>query len=1037
MRASNALWRITQVALALVLAIAPAAVAGDPAESTGVLETDGHPLDDPEEGGAGYEHGEDALFSTAGTGVIGPFFNESGGCFEPNGIAPPMTTTNSSSNRSIPSGHQVRGPWGDFFGRDYGDVSGSMVNWTVPMSGGRVVKVHERALPAFQQVTANLAAESAKGNFYDVRIASSWVWRRVGGSWRMSTHAFGATIDINWDTNPYRSDNVKITDMPDWFVKAWTDAGFCWGGDWQSIKDPMHFSWKGPLRTPGYGALPGPYPPNTSAGDYTQMAVSRTTTFGEKDSSLDYFFGDGNADGSPDLFRVTEYADNDLLIEYARSSRDFGYCGVSETVVPDAGAERGEVLVADYDGDGRPDVWRVDHSGSVVKVIVHTYAERYRDAVAITTGAPVYPNATYGAADYNRDGTPDFYVIERVGDTVVHVFDGDSGFTDEIVDTSTALAGTNDESKWHYSIADVDVDGVPDVVAIRVDGDVQLKVLDGGDAYGGNASTKTTSATAHGDGLYSMGDWDGDGRPDLLSYRPNGYVQAHLGGVQSGSSNFWFQNSGWVCNGSGSIVPWDVNADRIAELVVGVPFDDVGSGVDAGLINVLYGSPTGPVTATDQLWHQDSPGVEGAAEDNDRFGSAITWGDFDRDGIGDLAVGAPFEDVGSVNAAGLVNVYYGTSQGLSGEDSQMIHQDSAGILGTVQSNDQFGSALASGDFDGDGWDDLAIGSPKDLSTAGVVNVVYGSKLGLVDDGNQLWYQDAWGVPDKSRSGDAFGSSLAVGDFDDDGYDDLAIGAPGDKVAGAKNAGVVIVLYGGENGLRHVGSQRWTQKNGAIAGSPNADDAFGGALTTGDYDGDGYDDLGIGVPGEDVDGKTDAGQVHVLFGRANGLKAANSQVINQDSSGIVGTSKKNDAFGSALASGDMDDDGFSDLAIGVPRKYVSGAPRAGAVVTLKGSASGLSSVGDKQWRQGLEGLTATSEKGDRFGSSVRFADLNGDGFDDLIVGLPTEDLNVVDSGAVIVIYSSATGLTATGAEVWHQDSTGVEGTGNAKDKMGSL
>ena len=70
----------------------------------------------------------------------------------------------------------------------------------------------------------------------------------------LSFHAVGAAIDINSITNPYRGDNVLVTDMPEWFVKAWTDAGWCWGGDWQTIKDPMHFSWQGPLYTPGYPA---------------------------------------------------------------------------------------------------------------------------------------------------------------------------------------------------------------------------------------------------------------------------------------------------------------------------------------------------------------------------------------------------------------------------------------------------------------------------------------------------------------------------------------------------------------------------------------------------------------------------------------------------------------------------------------------------------------------------------------------------------------------------------------------------------------
>ena len=1039
MRASNNV-RWMSLVLGLALVIAPATVAADPIDDETAIGVDGHDPSDPEELGAGdhdHEH-EDEANSVVGSGTLGPYFNESGGCDDPSGIVPPMSTTNSSANRSLPSGHQVRGPWGDFYGRDYGDVSASMVNWTVPMSGGTVVKVHERALPAFQQVTANLAAESANGNFYDVRIVGSWVWRRVGGSYRMSTHAFGSTIDINWDTNLYSSDNILTTDMPSWFVEAWTDAGFCWGGDWQTIKDAMHFSWKGPLRTPGYGDLPGPYAPLTASGDYTQLAFSGTTSFEEMENDAEYFFGDGNTDAAPDLFRVRDWAADDLIVEYSRSSRDFQYCGVSETVIPGAGSEPGELLIADYDGDNRPDVWRINTNGSSVKLTIRTYASLYRDVISITTGASSVDGVGYGAADYDRDGEPDFFVVERKENTRVRVFSGSSGFTTQIVNANTQLGATASEGRWHYSLSDMDVDGIPDVVAIRVEDDVRLRVMYGDDGYTGPVANRTTAATANQDGVYSMGDWDGDGRPDLLSYRPNGFVQAHLGGVQTGSSDFWFQNSGWGCDGSGSMVPWDVNGDRIGDLVVGVPFDDVGSGSDAGLLNVLYGTTSGPATGNDHLLHQDSAGVEGSAEDNDRFGSSMAWGDFDNDGVGDVAVGAPYDDVGSVNGAGLLNVFYGANSGLSGSGSQMFNQDSAGIQGTAQTNDHFASALAAGDFDGDGWDDLAVGAPNDLLTAGVVNVLYGTKLGLTSDGNQLWYQDAWGVIGNSSPGNEFGAALAVGDFNNDRYDDLAIGVPGNGLVDARDAGVVVVLYGSANGLTSTGSDRWSQKGSKIADEPNPDDRFGAALAAGDFDGDGFDDLAIGAPGERVDGHDGAGQVHIIFGKATGLKAVGDEFWNQGKVGVPGTVQKNDAFGSALSAGDMDHDGYSDLAIGVWLEDVAGIGNAGAVTTMFGASNGLTGTKAVLWRQGYGGLTiATSEAGDRFGAAVRFADINGDGYDDLVVALPREDLGAADVGAVMVIYSGAKGLTATGAQIWHQDAPGVEGTGDANDQMGSL
>ena len=117
--------------------------------------------------------------------------------------------------------------------------------------------------------------------------------------------------------------------------------------------------------------------------------------------------------------------------------------------------------------------------------------------------------------------------------------------------------------------------------------------------------------------------------------------------------------------------------------------------------------------------------------------------------------------------------------------------------------------------------------------------------------------------------------------------------------------------------------------------------------------------------------------------------------------------------------------------------MAGAGNAGAVETLIGSPKGLTGDGAVLWKQGAGGLVATSEKGDQFGTGVRFVDLNGDGFDDLVVGIPKEDLSVVGAGAVMVIYASPDGLVTAGAQIWHQDAAGVEGDEDPKDRMGAL
>ena len=146
-------------------------------------------------------------------------------------------------------------------------------------------------------------------------------------------------------------------------------------------------------------------------------------------------------------------------------------------------------------------------------------------------------------------------------------------------------------------------------------------------------------------------------------------------------------------------------------------------------------------------------------------------GDFDNDGFDDLAIGVPYEDIGSIEDAGAVNVLYGTATGLSSSYDQIWHQDSPGIVEQSQTGDRFGQVLAVGDFNRDGYDDLAIGVPmEDVGTivdAGVVSVLYGSSSRLTARGNEYWHQNVSGVEGADETGDRFGWSLAAGDFDND------------------------------------------------------------------------------------------------------------------------------------------------------------------------------------------------------------------------------------------------------------------------------
>ncbi|NEQ15398.1 MAG: hypothetical protein F6K44_16900, partial [Moorea sp. SIO3E2] len=282
----------------------------------------------------------------------------------------------------------------------------------------------------------------------------------------------------------------------------------------------------------------------------------------------------------------------------------------------------------------------------------------------------------------------------------------------------------------------------------------------------------------------------------------------------------------------------------------------------------------------DQFWTQ-SVFPSGGNEAYDRFGTSLTGGDFNGDRRGDLAIGTPNEDVGGETNRGKVNVLRGSSTGLTSFGSQLWNQDNLAGSST-EAFDRFGDTLISGDFNGDGYDDLAVGTPYEdwgsTTNTGIVNIINGSFFGLTSTGNKFFTQTAF-PQGGDEAGDRFGSSLAAGDFDGDGYDDLAIGAPYEDLDGNSDVGKVNVLQGSSTGLTSFGSQLWEQNN--LSGSFNeAFDRFGETLTSGDFNGDGYDDLAIGTPHEDLGSIKDTGIVNIINGSFFGLTSTGNKFFTQ-------------------------------------------------------------------------------------------------------------------------------------------------------------
>jgi hypothetical protein len=350
----------------------------------------------------------------------------------------------------------------------------------------------------------------------------------------------------------------------------------------------------------------------------------------------------------------------------------------------------------------------------------------------------------------------------------------------------------------------------------------------------------------------------------------------------------------------------DFDGDGYDDLAIGSPEEDVGVREDAGAVNVLYGSRSGLTATGGQLWHQDSPGVQGDAEAGDAFGFSLSSGNYDGDAHDDLAIGAPQEGVGTIPWAGAVNVLRGSPSGLTSVGDQLWHQGLPGVLGEAEAGDWFGYALSSGDYDGDARDDLAVGAYSEdvgaISNAGAVNVLSGSRSGLTDVGDQLWHQGLPGILGVAEDGDSFGASLSSGDFNGDSRDDLAIGAALDDVGTLNNAGLVNVLSGSPSGLTDVWDQLWQQGWGGVPGGAEDSDYFGYALSSGDYDHSGQDDLAIGVPGEDlgpVGMIEDTGLVLVLSGSPSRLTSVGNQEWHQGLPGVLGEMETGDWFGLSL------------------------------------------------------------------------------------------------------------------------------------------
>ena len=404
------------------------------------------------------------------------------------------------------------------FGRTVGQARASLVRWTVPFASGLTISVHYRALPAFQQAAANLAAS---GGFYSTRWGETFGFtaRTVAGSQSVSYHAFGAAIDINSRTNP-TSDGL-ITDMPPWYIDAWRRAGFCWGGDWIGGKDPMHYSWMGPAATPGYGSVPPPYPSLAAAAPFNEAPVIQHSALGGRRTGAIDGLADFTGDGSLDSVRLKIHTNAGPIVEIMGSWADHGMCGFTRYQLPGADLSR-RVIFGNTAFGSRPDIVFLDFSGSTLSLKVYDARSFYQEVRSISTGASSDPAGIYLLADYDSDGKADLFSLTGGN---LQIWDGASGYvTSDFGGTFTV--GTDTQ----VLTGDRDLDGRADLYSIDGAGAVQIFTAAG--SYAQAAETAQLPFPIGTADVLRISDYDGDGHGDLHRLDANGFLVVALGNHQ-------------------------------------------------------------------------------------------------------------------------------------------------------------------------------------------------------------------------------------------------------------------------------------------------------------------------------------------------------------------------------------------------------------------------------------------------------------------------------------------------------------------------
>ena len=377
----------------------------------------------------------------------------------------------------------------------------------------------------------------------------------------------------------------------------------------------------------------------------------------------------------------------------------------------------------------------------------------------------------------------------------------------------------------------------------------------------------------------------------------------------------------------------DIDGDGVSDIAIGSPYDDDG-GESHGAVYILFLNSDGTVKDSQKISSTEGNFKE-ILDPYDAFGRAISnIGDFDGNGVSDIAVGAYHDDDGGYNT-GAVYILFLNSDGTV-KDSQKISSTEGNFQGVIDSGDCWGNAITSlNDFDGDGITDIAVGAHKNYSPGtemkrvGAVHILLLNSDGTVKSSQEI--SDTQGNFDALNENDIFGIDLVnLSDINNDGITDIAVGANGDSENGFSRGAVYILFLNSDGTVNFY--EKINSKQNNFKFQLDDSDMFGTSISNiGDINNDGITDIAVGSPGDDDTKEllktiieqskgSSRGAVYILFLNSDGT-VKDSQKISSTEGNFQQNLQSQDMFGFSTANlSDINNDGITDIAVGSPHRH---------------------------------------------------------------------------------------------------------------------